>query len=64
MDFLAGLMRDSATECLRSTISLFSLSNEEYKLRALEAKNHESVDILNFTISMWIVENVQYLQRI
>ena len=42
MDFLAGLMRDSATECLRSTISLFSLSNEEYKLRALEAKHHES----------------------
>jgi len=37
MDFLAGLMRDSATECLRSTISLFSLSNEEYKLRALHS---------------------------
>ena len=57
MDFLAGLMRDSATECLRSTISLFSLSNEEYKLRALEAKHH---DILNFTIIfMLIVENMQ-----
>ena len=29
MDFLAGRMRDSATECLRSTISLFRESKEE-----------------------------------
>ena len=35
MDFLAGRMRDSATECLGSVISLFSLSKEETRLRAL-----------------------------
>ena len=39
MDFLAGRMRDSATECLRSVISLFSLSREETRLRALEDCN-------------------------